>query len=499
MNAPIRRVSGVVLVMFLVLMGALTWIQVGQADSLNTNAWNARATYRENGRDRGPIIVAGEPIASSVPVDTPYRFQRTYAQPELYASVTGYSSVTFGRSGIEAAENAVLNGSAPALWRQRLATLVTGRQPQGGSVELTLDPAVQQAALDALGGREGAIVALDPSSGAILGLVSTPSFDPSRLASHDTAAVQAAWEELTAKESGEPLVNRAIAGNQYAPGSTFKLIDVAAALSDPSLGLTPETRIAAPDVMTLPGSQATIANPGGERCDDGETATLQRALEKSCNTPFVQLALDLGAEAIAEQAEAFGWGRELDIPLTVTPSRLGDLEALAADQAALGQTSIGQRDVRVTPLQMAMVASAVANDGQLMRPYLVATERDANLAVVARTSPSVFSEPITPEVAATMTDLMVGVVENGTGWRAAIDGVSVAGKTGTAESGIDDGTAASNPHAWMVGFAPAEDPKVAVAVLVVNGADPSSGDYTGGQLAAPMARQVMEAALRSGS
>lgn len=134
-----------------------------------------------------------------------------------------------------------------------------------------------------------------------------------------------------------------------------------------------------------------------------------------------------------------------------------------------------------------------------MRPYLVATERDANLAVVARTSPSVFSEPITPEVAATMTDLMVGVVENGTGWRAAIDGVSVAGKTGTAESGIDDGTAASNPHAWMVGFAPAEDPKVAVAVLVVNGADPSSGDYTGGQLAAPMARQVMEAALRSGS
>lgn len=358
---------------------------------------------------------------------------------------------------------------------------------------------MQQAALDALGGREGAIVALDPSSGAILGLVSTPSFDPSRLASHDTAAVQAAWEELTAKESGEPLVNRAIAGNQYAPGSTFSLIDVAAALSDPSLGLTPETRIAAPDVMTLPGSQATIANPGGERCDDGETATLQRALEKSCNTPFVQLALDLGAEAIAEQAEAFGWGRELDIPLTVTPSRLGDLEALAADQAALGQTSIGQRDVRVTPLQMAMVASAVANDGQLMRPYLVATERDANLAVVARTSPSVFSEPITPEVAATMTDLMVGVVENGTGWRAAIDGVSVAGKTGTAESGIDDGTAASNPHAWMVGFAPAEDPKVAVAVLVVNGADPSSGDYTGGQLAAPMARQVMEAALRSGS
>lgn len=499
MNAPIRRVSAVVLAMFLLLMAALTSIQVFQADSLNTNAWNARATYRENGRDRGPIIVAGEPIAYSVPVDTPYRFLRTYPQPELYAPVTGFSSVSFGRDGIEAAENTVLNGSAPALWRQRLATLVTGRQPQGGSVELTLDPAVQQAAFDALDGREGAIVALDPRTGAILGLVSTPSFDPNLLASHNTAEVESAWAELSAGGGNSPLANRAIAGNQYAPGSTFKLVDLAAALADPDLALTPESRVSAPDTITLPGSSATIANPGGARCDDGETATLLRSLEQSCNTPFVQLAYDVGAEALAEQAAAFGWGRELDIPLTVTPSRLGDLDQLAADPAALGQTAIGQRDVRVTPLQMAMVASAIANDGTLMRPYLVATERDANLAVVGRTSPQVFSEPVTPEIAETMTQMMVGVVDNGTGWRAAINGVSVAGKTGTAESGLSDGTPASNPHAWMVAFAPAQEPTVAIAVLVVNGADPGSGDYTGGQLAAPIARAVMEAALGSGS
>jgi len=498
-NAPIRRVSAVVLAMFLVLMGALTWIQVGQASSLNANPWNARATYRENGRDRGPIIVAGEQIAYSVPVDTPYRFQRTYPDGELYSAVTGFSSVTFGRTGIEAAENTVLNGTAPGLWRQRLGTLITGRQPQGGSVELTIDPAVQRAAFDALDGREGAVVALDPRSGAILGLVSTPGFDPNLLASHDTGAVQDAWDTLTADGSGDPMTNRAIAGNQYAPGSTFKLIDVAAALSDPTLDLAPDTRIAAPDEIALPGSTATIRNPAGETCDDGETATLQRAFEKSCNTPFVQLALDLGAESIADQAEQFGWGRDLDIPMTVTPSRLGDLEKLAADKAALGQTAIGQRDVRVTPMQMAMVAAAVANDGTLMRPYLVETERDANLGVVARTSPSVFSTPITPDVAETMTQLMVGVVENGTGTRAGISGVTVAGKTGTAESGIDDGTSASNPHAWMVAFAPAEAPTVAVAVLVINGADPSEGDYTGGRLAAPIARQVIEAALGSAS
>lgn len=493
MNAALRRVSAVVIAMFLVLMAAVTSVQFFQASSLNGDPRNVRNTYRENGRDRGPIVVAGAEIAFSQPVDDPYKFLRTYTQGPLYAPVTGYSSVVFGQSGIELAENSVLNGTSPSLWQQRLGDLVTGRQPQGGAVELTIDPAVQQAAYDALGDHEGAVVALDPRTGEVLALVSTPSFDPNVLAGHDTAAVNAAWQQLL-NDPGKPLANRAIAGDTYAPGSTFKLIDVAAALSADA-ALTPDTRISAPDSITLPGSTATIANPAGERCDDGETATLATAFAKSCNTPFVQMALDLGADAIRDQADAFGFGDQLAIPLTVTPSRLGPI----ADEAALGQTAIGQRDVRVTPLQMAMVSSAIANDGVLMRPYLVATTRDANLTVVSKTSPSELSTPITPEVAATMTQLMEGVVTSGTGRRAQISGVQVAGKTGTAESGFDDGTARSNPHAWFTGFAPADDPQVAVAVLVVNGADPAAGDYTGGALAAPIARSVMAAALGSGS
>lgn len=488
MNAPLRRVSAVVMAMFLVLMAAMTSIQVFQAPNLNADSRNVRNTYRENGRDRGPIVVAGQAVAESIEVDSPYRFLRSYPEPEPYSAVTGFSSVVFGQYGMELAANPVLNGTAPALWRQRLGDLVTGRQPQGGSVELTIDPAVQQAAYEALGDRVGAIVALEPDTGAILALVSTPGFDPNLLSAHDTAAVNAAWQQLN-DAPGAPLKNKAIAGDLYAPGSTFKLIDLAAALSTGEY--TADTRVPAPDVLTLPGSSATIRNPGGERCDDGETATLRLALQKSCNTPFAQLAIDLGQDAIRDQAAAFGFGTDLSIPLTVTPSRLGEI----IDDAALAQSAIGQRDVRVTPLQMAMVAAGIANDGVVMTPYLVATERAADLTVVARTEPRELSTAVTPEVAATMTDMMVQVVASGTGTRAQLSGVTVAGKTGTAESGIDDGTERANPHAWMVTFAPAEDPKVAVAVLVVHGGTPGQTDYTGGALAGPIARDVMAAAL----
>lgn len=489
MNTPLRRISMVVVALFVVLMVAFTSIQVFQAGDLNADDRNRRGTYREQGRDRGPIVVAGEAVASSVAVDTPYSFLRTYANGPLYAPVTGYSSVVFGQSEIEDATNSVLNGTAPALWRQRLGDLVTGRQPEGGTVELTIDPAAQQAAYSALDGREGAAVAIDPTTGAVLAMVSTPTFDPNLLAGHDTAAVNEAWQSLL-DDPARPLINRAIRGDTYAPGSTFKLIDLAAALSTGDY--TAETRVPAPDVLELPGtSSATIGNPGGARCDDGETATLMLSLQKSCNTPFSQLAIDLGADAIRDQAEAFGFDRELSVPMSVTPSRVGDI----TNDAELAQTAIGQLSVRTTPMQMAMVAAGIANDGDLMTPYLVATERAADLSEVATASPEVFSTPVTPDVAETMTQMMVNVVENGTGSNAQIPGVAVAGKTGTAESGFDDGTVRSFPHAWFTGFAPAENPRVAVAVVIVNGADPNSSAYSGGQLAAPVARDVMSAVL----
>ncbi len=489
MNTPIRRISLVVMAMFLTLMIAMTWIQFVQAGSLNADTRNVRNTYREYGRDRGPIVVAGESVAFSTAVDTPYGFQRTYANGPLYAPLTGFSSVVFGTTGIEKYGNSVLNGTSDSLWRQRLADLVTGRQPQGGAVELTIDPKVQQAAYAALEGKEGAVVALDPRTGAVLAMVSTPSFDPNLLAGHDTAAVNAAWQALLA-DPADPMANRAIAGDTYAPGSTFKLIDLAAILSTGQF--TPETRVAAPNEFTLPGTSTQIRNPGGATCDDGETATLLRALEQSCNTPFVSLAYDLGDEAIRNQAQAFGFQTPLSIPMTVTQSKFPAIE----DPAELGGAAIGQQSVRVTPMQMAMVAAGIANDGVVMKPYVVATERAADLSVVSETQPEAFSTAMTPEVAETITQMMVSVVDNGTGSRAAISGISVAGKTGTAESGINDGTSASNPHAWFTAFAPADDPQIALAVLVVNGADTSSGDYTGARLAAPIARQVIEAALQ---
>lgn len=490
MNAALRRVGAVVMLMFLVLMGAMTYIQFIAAPDLEADARNARNTYREFGQDRGPIILAGEEIATSEPIDDPYQYLRTYPNGPIYAPITGYNSIVFGTSGLENASNDVLNGTASELWRQRLGDLITGQEVQGGSVEVTIDPAVQQAGWDGLGDRTGAAVALDPKTGAILAMVSTPSFDPNVLAGHDTAAVNQAWQELLADPS-EPLANRAIAGDTYAPGSTFKLIDLAAILSTGQY--QPDTRVPAPDLLELPASSATIQNPAGERCDDGETATLQLSLSKSCNTPFAQLAIDLGEDALREQAEAFGIGQDLEVPLTVTPSRLGEIES----DAALAQTAIGQRDVRVTPMQMAMVASGIANDGVVMTPYLVATERDASLQVVSETRPQEYSTAITPEVAQTMTDMMVEVVANGTGTRAQVPGVSVAGKTGTAESGIDDGSAAANPHAWMVAFAPAEDPQIAVAVLVANGGTPGQSEYTGGSLAGPIAANMIAAALAS--
>lgn len=250
MNAALRRVSAVVILMFAVLMGAMTWIQYVQAPELDADPRNVRNTYREYGRDRGPIIVAGEEIVTSQEVDDPYQYLRSYSQGPLYAPVTGYSSIVFGTDGLERASNEVLNGTASELWRQRLGDLVTGRQPQGGSVEVTINPAAQQAAFDGLDGRTGAVVALDPSTGAILAMVSSPSYDPNVLAGHDTAAVNQAWQDLLAAP-GDPLQNRAIAGETFAPGSTFKLIDLAAILSTGEY--QPDTRVPAPDVLELPG------------------------------------------------------------------------------------------------------------------------------------------------------------------------------------------------------------------------------------------------------
>ncbi|MBN2176302.1 MAG: penicillin-binding protein 2 [Demequinaceae bacterium] len=482
MNASIRRLATLAFVMFLVLMFAATWIQFIQADSLNSDSRNRRTLYREFGTFRGPIIVDGEAIVYSVPVNDYFSYQRTYVDGPLYAPVTGFYSVVYGRTGIEQAENSLLNGSSDSLFWSRLGDLLSGQDQQGASIELTLRSSLQRVAFEALGDQSGAVIALDPRTGEILAMVSRPSYDPSVLADHTTSAVVDAYEALES-DPGQPLINRVIAGDTYPPGSLFKLVTVSAALE---AGLTPDSIVFAPAELDLPLTDLTIENYGGYACDVTDSTTLAQALKKSCNTPFADLALSLGWQPIADKAQDFGWGEELSIPLPVTPSRLPD----EPNEPEGAMSAIGQFDVRATPLQMAMIGSAIANDGVLMRPYLVTRVRDSSLRVLSTAQPSILAIPLYVEDSGYLRDMMVEVVESGTGTAAQISGVAVAGKTGTAETG--DGSA---PHAWFLGFAPAEDPVVVVVVLVERGGD-LGDEATGGRLSAPIAREVIIEALR---
>lgn len=482
MNTPLRRLTSVVIVMFLALMLGSTWVQFVTAPDLNADERNVRTLYREFGTPRGPIVVAGETIASSVPVDDVFGYQRVYTNGPLYAHLTGYYSIVYRRSELESAMNTELNGSADSLFLRRLQDLVTGRQPQGAIVETTIVPAVQQAAWDALGDQRGAVVALDPRTGAILALVSKPSYDPAALASHTQAEVTAAWEALNADE-GRPLTNRVLRGDLYPPGSVFKIVTAAAALEN---GLDPAAEIPAPVELDLPLTSTTLPNFGGAACSPTGTQTLAEALRISCNTAFGQLGLDLGDDALREQAEAFGFSQALSVPMRVTESSFpADPDA---PQTAL--SAIGQYEVRVTPLQVAMTAAAVANDGVLMRPYSVAAVRSADLEVVDQTEPEELGRSVSQATADLLTEMMVAVVDSGTGRTAQLAGVQVAGKTGTAQTGNE-----RDAHAWFTAFAPADDPRVAVAVVVENGGSLGS-EATGGAVAAPIARAVIQAALQ---
>jgi peptidoglycan glycosyltransferase len=482
-NTALRRLSTVVVVMFLALLAGTTWVQFGQASALNNDSRNVRTLYREYGKPRGPIIVAGQPVAQSTAVDDPYGFQRAYSQPELYSTVTGFYSVVNGGTQLERAMNDVLTGQADSLFWTRVQQLITGAQPQGSSIELTIDPAAQQAAVDALGGQQGAVVAIEPSTGKILAMVSTPGFDPNALATHDTTAASAAYQQLEAAE-GDPLVNKTTREN-YPPGSTFKLVTAAAALE--SGDYTPDSVLSAPDEYTLPGTRTTLPNFGGSSCGANQQTTLADALRISCNTAFASLGADLGDDAIRDQAQRFGFdSTDLTVPMSVAASTY----PADPDAAQTALTAIGQESVRATPVQMAMVASAIANGGTLMSPYLVQTVRTADLDVISEAEPTELSDAVSGSTAQQLTDMMVDVVQSGSGTSAQISGVRVAGKTGTAQTGVEG----ESPHAWFVGFAPADDPQVAVAVIVENGGDVGS-EATGGRVAAPVARAVMQAVM----
>ncbi|MDQ1705338.1 MAG: penicillin-binding protein [Frankiaceae bacterium] len=475
MNRSLRRVAVAVLVMFTALLVNANWVQVGQANSLKHNPNNKRLLYSEYSHRRGPIVVSGRAVAISHKTNDIYKYLRTYPGGPVYAPVTGYYPLAGQATGIEAAENDILSGDSDKLFVRRISDYFTGRTPEGGSVVLTLDDRVQQTAYSALAGHRGAVVALDPSTGAILAMVSTPSFDPNPLASHDLTTVARAYKALNARTDA-PLLNRATS-QTYPPGSTFKVVTAAAALS--SGRFTPSSQIPAPNQLTLPQTTHKLQNFAGEQCNGGRQISLADALRVSCNTAFGGLGLRLGDAAIKKQAEAFGFGRSLSVPLPVAPSVFPD--NIPPPQLAF--SAIGQYSDAVTPLQMAMVAAGVANHGVVMQPYLVAKTLAPDLSTLSVTQPKQFSRAVSPGVAGALTQMMVSVVQSGTGTAAQIPGVTVAGKTGTAENAPGKPT-----HAWFICFAPAQNPRVAVAVIVENGG-------TGGIAAAPIARQVMQAVL----
>ncbi|MEZ5151996.1 peptidoglycan D,D-transpeptidase FtsI family protein [Rhodococcus zopfii] len=494
MNGPLRKVAMAVMFMVAALLANATYVQVIKADDLRTDPRNSRVLIDEYSRQRGQISASGQVLAVSVPTDSRYKYLRTYpATPEqpmsplAYAPVTGFYSMQYGSTGLERSEDAVLNGSDPRLFGRRFFDLVSGRNPRGGNVVSTIDPIMQQVAYDELTakGYTGAVVAIEPSTGKILTMVSTPSYDPNRLSGHDGAATSAAWDELNA-DPDKPMLNRAVS-QTYPPGSTFKVVVTAAALAN---GVGPEDRFTAAPNITLPDTTTTLENYGGSTCGSEPTATLREAFARSCNTAFVEMGINTGRDALAAQSEALGIGENMSIPVSVAESTLGPIP----DGAALGQSSIGQRDVALTPLENAVIAATVANGGVRMKPYLVDQLQSPDLSVLSETQPESAGQAIAPEVAAILTELMIGA-ENYAGGAGKIPGVQIASKTGTAEHGSDPRN--TPPHTWYIAFAPAQQPTVAVAVIVEDGGDRALA-ATGGSVAAPIGRAVISAGLQGG-
>ena len=483
MNKELRRVSFVIMLMFVALFVSTSVIQVFAVDSLKANEHNVRVLYESYSTERGAITVDGVPIVTSQAVDDNYSFLRVYSQPELYAPVTGFISLNHGSAGLERSLNEELSGTSNAQFLDQLNALFTGQKPKGATVELTLDPVVQQAAWDALGDNTGAIVAIEPSTGRILAMVSKASFDPNLMSAHEAnTTIDQRYKDLLANPSN-PLINRAITGDLYHPGSVFKIIMTAAALQGGDY--TPDSEFPNPAQLQLPQSTTFISNAEGGSCGGGATATIATALRLSCNIPFAQLGAAMGEDRIRAMAESFGFGQSVSIPMASTPS----VYPKGMDAPQLMLSSFGQFDDKVTPLQMAMVSAAIANGGVLMQPTLVDSVTAPDLRVIEQFEPEVFSTPVSPEVSATMVQMLVNGVSNGAASNARISGVDVAGKTGTAENAENEAFTL-----WFTGFAPAVNPQVAIAVVVENGGGFGQNAF-GNKVAAPMAKKVLEAVL----
>jgi len=487
-NKPIRTISIFCLLLFVALMVNATWLQYWKADSYDKDGRNRRVIEAAYSQQRGAILVGDEPVAESVESDDDYDFQRTYEEPFKYAHVTGYFSF-YDQTGIERSQNEVLSGDDDVLFVNKLVDLLSNKSGKGGNVVLTLDREAQDAAyagLDSLPGDvEASVVAIQPSSGKILAMATLPSFDPNKLASHDFSSVKTDYERLQTDES-EPLLNRAIQ-TTLPPGSTFKLVTASAAIESGKYDADSDVPGGVTYQLPQTSDDSGLIDNEGRSCGSDKIPFMQ-AMAQSCNTTFAQLGVELGADALREQAEAFGFNEHyLD---DIGPQAISRFPEDANEPQA-GQSAIGQFEVRATPLQMAMVGAGIANQGVVMKPYIVDSIQSPELETLKQTEPEELSRAISPETADGVTRLMVETVENGTATPGAIPGVTVAGKTGTAQSGQAD----VPPYAWFVSFAPAQDPEVAVAVMIQQVDGLERGEIAGGQLGGPIAKAVMEAVI----
>ncbi|WP_282796371.1 penicillin-binding transpeptidase domain-containing protein [Streptomyces sp. CC224B] len=485
MNKTIRHASVFALLLVLALLVRATWLQFHDAKALADETMNRRNAIKTYAEPLGDIIVAGDAVTGSRRTSGgDLAYKRTYKNGPLYAAVTGYSSQVYGATQLEGIYKDLLDGSETRL-KSPLDTL-TNKRADPGDVITTIDPAVQKAGYKALGDKKGAAVAIDPKTGRILGMVSTPSYDPSSISG---SADGEAWKRLTkdTENADKPMVNRALR-QPLPPGSTFKLVVAAAALEDGLYGSVDE-RTDSPDPYTLPGTRTSI--PNDIKSAPCENASLRAALQWSCNNVFTKLAVDLGEDKLRAQAEKFGFNAEkLDVPVRAGTS----VYPKDMDKSSTGLTGIGQFDVTATPLQIAMVSAALANGGELKSPHMVAKTTDSDGDVLRDYDGDADAQRVVSEsTAEQLQSAMRTVVEKGTGTNARIDGATVGGKTGTAQHGENN---SKTPYAWFTSFAKGDDGKEVAVAVIVESSGAARSEVSGNGLAAPIAASMMRAALR---
>lgn len=491
MTRQIQILAAAFLVLFGALFVNLNYLQVIAAEDLANHTANKRLLIEEYEIDRGEILARDRRtvLARSRATEGDLKYLRRYPEGELYAHVTGYHSFVYSRTELEQSYNQYLSARAPQLLPQRFVDDILGRDREGATVVTTIDPELQQVATEALGSLQGGVAAIDPRTGEVLALVGAPTYDPNRLSSHDGREVRRAWNEFN-EDPDKPLLSNAN-DEVFPPGSTFKVVTAAAALEN---GFGPESTWDNPPSLDLPQTTNNLDNFGGSHCLGGAAQiTLAQALQVSCNVTFGQVGLAVGAEALVEQARRFGFSEDVPFDIPFAEGQIPEPSAFDQDLPGVAFSAIGQQDVRTNPLHMALVAGSIGNGGVMMRPRLVMEIRDPSGRVIERYDPEVYGRPLSGGNARALTQMMVSVVSSGTATGAQIPGVSVAGKTGTAQTAEHQA-----PHAWFLAFAPAEQPTVSVAVVVLNGGD-LGNEATGGAVAAPIAKAVMEAALEGGS